>query len=426
MTPARLSQAKEGPVRRSHAQRDEGGFTSLELVVAILLFGVATGSVLVVSRALANHRTAAAAASQQNAYATFQAQVALQGINPALVGNPLQAVIARPGTVGTVVPLGTNTPLTVTRGALAGFEVGAVAQPPGARRNLPGSAQVNAISYLAAPGGVQTARGLGLGFAIATTGTAPVNPAMPLAPPAFNVVGDLTYAAFPLALNQVVTLPATNPPGTTYHYTTDGSAPTAASPVWSNAGPAWTAASFPGQLALAAFNTDPQYAPSVAVTAAYSMQIIVSYGRADGRTSNVYGFTLADLAIPADTGIVLTENVPGPALLYTLDGSDPTVAGLTYEGAFAPLADQFSPSSVLKVAAVSSDPRYVAAGVSTYPLTSVSAPLTAPSFVTSNASPLAPGTPVVISVGSSGSPRTEVNNGAPQSSSSDATSFPLN
>jgi len=398
MTPARLSQAKEGPVRRSHAQRDEGGFTALELVVAILLFGVATGSVLVVSRALANHRTAAASASQQNAYATFQAQVALQGINPALVGNPLQAVIARPGTVGTVVPLGTNTPLTVTRGALAGFEVGAVAQPPGARRNLPGSAQVNAISYLAAPGGVQTARGLGLGFAIATTGTAPVNPAMPLAPPAFNVVGDLTYAAFPLALNQVVTLPATNPPGTTYHYTTDGSAPTAASPVWSNAGPAWT----------------------------YSMQIIVSYGRADGRTSNVYGFTLADLAIPADTGIVLTENVPGPALLYTLDGSDPTVAGLTYEGAFAPLADQFSPSSVLKVAAVSSDPRYVAAGVSTYPLTSVSAPLTAPSFVTSNASPLAPGTPVVISVGSSGSPRTEVNNGAPQSSSSDATSFPLN
>ena len=38
MTPARLSQAKEGPVRRSHAQRDEGGFTALELVVAILLF----------------------------------------------------------------------------------------------------------------------------------------------------------------------------------------------------------------------------------------------------------------------------------------------------------------------------------------------------------------------------------------------------
>jgi len=401
-------------------------FTAVELVVAIVLFGAATGTVLVMGRALATHRTAAASASQQNAYATFQSQVALQGINPSLVGNPLQSVIAQPGTAGTVVPLGANTALTITRDKLAGFEVGAVTSPAGAQRNLAGSARVNAIDYNAAAAGAQTARGLGIGFSIATTGSAPANTAIPLAPPSFNVVGDLTYAVFPLALSQIATLPSTNPPGTTYRYTTDGSAPTAASQAWNSSDPPWTASTFPAQITLQAFNTDPQYAPSTAVTATYSMQIVVTYGRADGRTENVFGFTLADISDPVDAGIVLSENVPGLTLAYTLDGSDPTVAGIDYDGAFAPVQSQFNPNSILKVAAVTSDPRYVVAGVSTYTLTAVSAPLTAPSFITSNAAPLSPGTPVVISVSGSASPRTEVNNGAPGTSSSDATSFPLN
>ncbi len=404
--------------------KSSAGFSAIELVVAIMLFSAATGSVLVVGKSLRDNRTAAASASRQNAYATFQSQVALQGINPALVGNPLGDAIQQTGTAGTVVALGENTSLTIARQRVAAFEVGAAATPTAAQRSLAGSARVDAISYHATAAGNQTARGAAIGFAIETSGAPPANAAMPLAPPVFNVTGDLTYATFPL--NGIATLPATNPPGTTYHYTTDGTAPTAASPVWDN-NPGWTAETFPILVTLAAFNTDPQYSPSLAVTAAYSLQLVVSYGRADGRTNNLYGFTFAELSDPADSGIALAGNVAGGySLLYTLDGSDPTAFGTLYAGAFAPDPALFNPNTVLKIAAVANDPRYLGSGVSTYTLTSVTVPLGSPTFITSNAAPLSPGTPVVISVSGSASPRTEVNNGAPALSSSSATSFPLN
>ena len=190
-------------------------------------------------------------------------------------------------------------------------------------------------------------------------------------------------------------------------------------------------------MTLAAFNTDPQYAPSVPVTATYSMQLIVTYARADGRTVNVYGFSLADLTSPSATGIVLSENVPGINIFYTTDGSDPTSSStatlVSYDpaaplnDAFVPPQSQFSPNVQLEVAAVSSDSRIISAVPSSYTLTSISAPLAPPTFITDNSAPLSPGTSVVISVsGSSAAPRTAVNNGAPTTSSSSATSFPLN
>ena len=404
-------------------RRRPAGFTTVEVIVAILLFSGATGSVLLMSQAVRDHRTAAVSASQQNAYATFQSQVALQGINPALVGNPLQGAIEQAGTIGTAVSLGTNTALKTVRNRVAGFEVGAVSQPALAQRNLGGSARVDAINYSVASAGIQATRGAGIGFAIETSGAAAPSNAIPLAPPSFNIQGDLTHAAFPL--DDIATLPSANAPGTVYRYTTDGSTPTASSPVWDN-NPGWTPASFPAELTLAAFNTDPMYAASAPVTAAYSMQLIVTYGRADGRTSAPYGFTWADLALPSDTGIVLSANVPGYPVLYTLDGSDPAVSGTTYGGPFAPAAGQFNPTAMLKLTAVSTDPRFVSAAASGIALTSIVVPLTAPSFITDNAQPLAAGTPVVISAESNASPRTEVNNGNPSDSSSSATSFPLN
>ena len=406
------------PLRSSRA-----AFTTVELVVAIVLFSLATSGVLLMSTAMRGHRTAASSASERNAYATFQSQVALQGINPALVGNPLAGAINKAGTTGTTVSLGANTTLTIHRNQLAAFEIGAVSQPAGAQRNLGGSATVNAVDYSVAAAGMQATRGAGIGFAVQTTGTlAPTN-AIPLAPPSFNIQGDLTVAPFPL--DDIATLPSANPPGTTYRYTTDGSVPTASSPLWNN-DPGWTAVSFPGEVTLAAFNTDPQYAPSVPVTAIYTIQLQVSFARADGRSANLYGFTLADLVSPTATGVVLTPNVPGFTILYTLDGSDPAVNGTPYAGPFDPAQAQFTPTVLLKVAAVSTDARITSAPVSGYTLTSITVPLGAPSFITDNSSPLSPGTPVVISAGSNGSPRTEVNNGNPTTSSSSATSFPLN
>jgi type II secretory pathway pseudopilin PulG len=395
-------------------------FTTIELVVAIVLFSAATSGILYLSKSMRDHRTAASASSQQNAYATFQSSVALQGINPAMVGNPLTTMINQSGTTGTAVALGTNTSQRAVRDRLAAFELRAVTQPTGAQRNLVGSARVDAVNYAVASAGRQSTRGAGVGFGIEISGTAPIA----LVSPTFNIQGDLTAATFPL--NNIATLPATNPPGTSYRYTTDGTMPTAASPLWDN-NPAWTTATFPAQVTLAAFNPNPAYEGSVPVTVTYSMNLIVTYSRADGRSINLFGFTLGDVGSPDTAGVMLTANAPGFTISYTLDGSDPSISGTAYTTPFAPAQGQFSPNVTLKYAAYSTDPRITSSNLLSSTLSSIAVPLGAPSFVTSNAVPLSPGTDVVISVsGTSASPRTEVNNGIPSPTSSSATSFPLN
>lgn len=396
-------------------------FSTIELVGAILLFSAATSGVLYMGKAMHEHQVAAASTNQQNSYATFQSQVTLQGIDPTLVANPMASAINQGQTItGAAASGGQN--------LNAAFESNAVTQPVGAQRSLAGSVRVDALNYTVASAGNEQSRGAGIGFAIETTGpaasTAPN--AIQLAPPTFNVTGDLTNATFPV--NNIATLPNSNPPGTVYRYTTDGTTPTGSSPLWNN-NPAWTAATFPVRVTIAAFNPDPQYATSAGVSASYSMQLAVTYGRADNRGSNLYGFTIADLASPDAAGIVLSDNIDGYVIVYTLDGSDPTTSptAASYSGPFVPDQSLFGPSVALRVAAVSSDQRIQPSSVMTYSLTADQIPLSAPSFVTSNAAPLAPNTPVVISLnGNTGAPRTEVNNGSPSQSSSSATTFPLN
>jgi hypothetical protein len=135
--------------------------------------------------------------------------------------------------------------------------------------------------------------------------------------------------------------------------------------------------------------------------------------------------------MPALMGVRPTSTTspwPTCAVAFTLDGSDPRTSptAMTYGGAFTPPQGQFAPSATLKVAALSTDARVVPSSVTTYTLSPMAMALSAPSFVTDNSQPLAPGTPVVISMnGGSGSPRTEIN-GPPTTSSSQGTSFPLN
>jgi hypothetical protein len=396
-------------------------FSTIELVGAIVLFSAAASGVLYMGKAMRDHQIAAASTNQQNAYATFQSQVTLQGIDPTLVANPMASAINQGQTItGAAAATGQN--------LNAAFEMNAVTQPAGAQRSLAGSVRVDAVNYTVASAGNERSRGAGIGFAIETAGpAAPSAPnAIQLAPPVFIVTGDLTNMSFPITTD-IATLPSSNPPGTVYRYTTDGTAPTGSSPIWNN-NPGWTTETFPAMLTIAAFNPDPQYAASAGVSAGYSMQLTVSYARADGRSSDLYGFSLGDLAAADATGIVLSDNIDGYTVFYTLDGSDPTVSptAAPYNGPFVPAQPQFGPTVTLRFAAVSTDPRITSSPVTTCTLTTDTTPLSPPSFVTSNGSPLSPGTPVVISVGSGASPRTEVNNGTPTQTSSASTSFPLN
>jgi hypothetical protein len=205
----------------------------------------------------------------------------------------------------------------------------------------------------------------------------------------------------PLGLNTIITYP-TNPAGTTYRYTTDGSSPTIASPVWNN-NPGWTVSTFPHQLAIAAFNSDPQWAPSptISTTYTYTYTLAANFSRADGRADHV-DFYYTDLQNPGSTGIVLTPSVPGATILYTLNGTIPSQSnGVVYTGAFAPSASLFNPTVPLNVLVAytpsSPDPRYIYnTSVAGYTLNAVVTTLADPIIQTSNSYPVLPGTVVSI------------------------------
>jgi hypothetical protein len=232
-------------------------FSTIELVGAIILFSAASTGVLYMSKAMHDHQTAAASTNAQNAYATFQSQVTVQGIDPSLVANPLASAINQGQTITGAAPSG-------GQNLNAAFESNAVTEPAGAQRSLSGSVRVDAINYSVAAAGNEAARGTGIGFAIETTGpAAPAPPnAIQLAPPVFNVTGDLTNMTFPI--NNIATLPSSNPAGTVYRYTTDGSTPTGSSPVWDN-NPGWTPDTFPASLTIRTPNTRraPESRPAI-------------------------------------------------------------------------------------------------------------------------------------------------------------------
>jgi len=108
------------------------GFSTVELVGAILLFSAATSGVLYMGKAMRDHRMAAISTNEQNAYATFQSQVTLQGIDPTLVANPMADAINQGRSI-------TGGAATAGQNLNAAFESNAVAQPVGAQRSLAGS-----------------------------------------------------------------------------------------------------------------------------------------------------------------------------------------------------------------------------------------------------------------------------------------------
>jgi hypothetical protein len=340
--------------------------------------------------------------AQQNVYTTLRAEIALQGLNPTTVTNFAAPVLTDTG--GTAVnpsnPAADQRDMGFIRGLVASFETSAMKPAAGANRAQPGSALRTAIIYQTPSLSLQTAKGIGLGYSIGSTGVALPPTATPLAAPTFNYSGDLTSAPFPL--NGIINYPA-NPPGTVYRYTTDGSTPNSSSPLWNN-NPGWTAATFPYTVTIAAFNPDPQYAPSppASATYTYTYTVSASLSRADGR-GDLADFTYADLQNAAGAGIVLTPSRPGATILYTIDGSTPSQAnGIVYTGAFAPGASLFNPRDTLRFFAVytpgSPDRRYiyVSAAVVTYTLNPVAVAPPDPVILTDNSSPLPAGAIVAM------------------------------
>lgn len=148
-----------------------------------------------------------------------------------------------------------------------------------------------------------------------------VDVATRLAAPRFRYSGVLPDSAFPL---RDILLPhPDNPPGTVYRFTTDGTDPTAASPVWDpmTTYPLWP---FPAELRAAAFASGSGLEPSVAAVTRLRRRTRARIERIDGSTSTAY--TLAEaLAPPSVRGLRIWIDAapPGTALRVTLDGSDP-------------------------------------------------------------------------------------------------------
>jgi prepilin-type N-terminal cleavage/methylation domain-containing protein len=378
------------------------GFSLVEIILALVLFAGVSVAIWQLSGTSQRFNTEATSMAQQNVYTTLRAEIALQGLNPTTVTNFAAPVLTDTG--GTAVnssnPAADQRNMGFVRGLVASFETSAMKPAAGANRAQPGSAIRTAIDYQTPSLSLQTAKGIGLGYSIGSTGVALPPPATPLAEPTFNYSGDLTSAPFPL--NGIINYPA-NPPGTTYRYATNGSAPNSSSPAWNN-NPGWTVATFPYSVTVEAFNPDPQYAPSppASTTYTYTYSVSASLSRADGR-GDLTDFTYADLQNPAGAGIVLTPSRPGATILYTTDGSTPSQTnGIVYTGAFAPGASLFNPTDTLRFFAVytsgSPDRRYiyVSAAVVTATLHPIAVAPPDPVILTDNSSPLSPGAIVAM------------------------------
>ena len=353
------------------------GFALVWSILAIAVLAVGASAVIIVTRSNAEQQQQLAAQSQRATYTTLQAEVTLQGIDPARVVNPLGAVIAG----GEAQDQSSVSRFSVTSGT--------------AREN-PGSANIGSLTMQGATGTGE--RGGGFGLTVVAEGDPNNSPATQLNPPTFAITMPLTTLSFP-ATGWVV-LPS-NPPGTVYRYTIDGSDPTASSPIWSVAtANSINVVNFPARMRMAAFNSDPAYSTSTvaALDPIYFQLPAATMTRSAGGNSTV--FTYTDMVSSPANGILLAPaaSVAGVPLSvrFTVDGSDPVTSGALYGGSFIVPFAMWNTGSVpatasVRVAVVGPDSRY-RAGLTTIALANAKQQIPAPTFsVTSTGGPVAEG-----------------------------------
>jgi hypothetical protein len=376
------------------------GFAVIWSLVGLMIIGLGTTAVVVVTRSSALHQAQSAAQSQRETFTTFQMEVVAHGIDPSKVINPLAAI----------GEAGPNT--------AANFRTS-----EGNAYEQKGAAGVLALGMTAADNTGERAGGLG--FEIVAGGTA-AEATNRLASPVFVVSLPLTAASFPASA--WVTLPTSNPPETIYRYTTDGSEPDKNSPIWSaaSADSSITPATFPATLRIAAFHPLPFHAPSpVATLSSITFQLPgLVFGRSKGGSSTTFSY--ADIT-SSPNGIVLSPaaslgNLPFQ-IRYTLNEATPTTASTAYSAGFVIGESSWSASLPLKAAifpnvSTARAALYITSGANIWTLAPVITPLAKPTIVTANTAILREGSDISISPAQTGGIlRTEVNM-APSSTSS--------
>jgi hypothetical protein len=157
------------------------------------------------------------------------------------------------------------------------------------------TATINALATFA---GFNNSTVAGAAYTILTSAITPV----------FSPVGGTYNAVQSLTLSDGTT-------GAVIHYTTDGSTPTASSPVYSTALTVNKTAIIKALVVASGFNN------SAIATATYTLQPLApGFSPAGGTYSTVQSVSLAD-------------GTPGAAIHYTTDGSTPTASSPIYSGA---------------------------------------------------------------------------------------------
>ena len=344
----------------------------VSVITAVVLLGVVSAGVVQYSNSLGQHRREMNTRSQEDAYRIFQHELALSGANPTgMSANPLAAATA--GVANAPNP-------TILLVGSAG-------------RYLAGSADVSGYAASSDASGRSNA----LGYRISATGSAvSAAAASALSPPTFRISGVVPEVEFSPSLTNLILPASSNPPGTIYRYTTDGSAPTLNSPIWFTATSSLPASPLPSTVKAAAFHTDPQYSASTVATTNLSRSLALDFSRSLGGAST--GFTYTEVTGGTNTILLSVSNAPaGTTIYYTYDGSPPTAASNLYTGGFhVPLA-AWTSSVTLRAFATSSSSN-VSFAPSVTSLTPVQSVLPTPTFGIQGGTPTAVSIPILSSV----------------------------
>jgi hypothetical protein len=356
------------PLRTIKAYR---AIALLQVVIALTLLTMGAGAVAIMGMAYSSQQQRLAGQTSRSTYTTFQQEVLVEGLDPNQIMNPLGGVVQGGS------PEGSN---TVARTAASQFTT---------QRSdgVQGSGSTRTRTVAAGGAGGSGERGGAIGVESTAAGEAVEIPVTALQAPIFLIGNTLTLGDFfPNGAAGWLSFPESNPFGTVYRYTVDGSEPTAASSVWNQTvASAMTPMTFPPILRIRATHPDSRFTPSPVVSRSpLRLQMPgVTFGREVPKVNNQQ-FTYGEV-VSSSNRIVLASEVATPlaTLYYTLDGSDPAVSGIPYSGPFMVPLELWSattpPVATLRVAnrGPSDDPRFLSFS-RTFDLSGITTPLTPP------------------------------------------------